>query len=556
MEIYIHFLYNKFKKFKGVIMFLENRLSRWYKELPKNIKLAFVSTFILGLICHAYMMANKWVNLDDIVQLVDKMDRTTSGRWFLMFPSAIGSEFSLPWLNGLLTILYSAIMSSFIVAMFDIKSKISTILISGIIVTFPTIGSLMPFMNTQDSYQFGAMLAGIAAYLLVKKENGYIFSTILLTLSLGIYQTYLGYAAALVLIYIMLELFKKENNYKEMLILFAKTALTFVLSLIIYLIISRGIFGHLLVDYKGLDSMGSLPLNRLHTIIFGAYKGMYDFFAGYEFNYHFVFMPYLFLIGFLLTLYLIYYIAKKSDMEKHKINFLLFILLVFPLAVNMIYVMSWQAGVMLRMVYGYTVAFMLPLLLIDYIYKNFNNNPDLVEVTSKNSEHSIKKAKEKTPAKKNLVYYAVLFLTIVSTLSVYNNIYVTNKVYFKVGVTNQNSENYANRIISRIEMVDGYTDQTKVVFLGNPDSRTHFTQKYDPRDVQPFIIANHLTRLYSFKYYPSRFLGFNNVINDYDEITEDIEHLRNVIESMPVYPAHNSIQMIDDTIYVKFKDIQ
>ena len=533
-------------------MFLENRVSRWYKNLPENIKLAFVSTFIIGLICHAYMMTNKWVNLDDIVQLVDNMERTSSGRWFLMFPSAIGSEFSLPWLNGLLTILYSAIMSSLVVAMFGIKSKINTILISGIIVTFPTIGSLMPFMNTQDSYQFGAMLAGIAAYLLVKKEKGYIISTILLTLSLGIYQTYLGYAGALILIYIMLELFRKENNYKEMLILLGKTAIAFILSLIIYLIISRGIFGHLLVDYKGLDSMGSLPLNKLHTIIFGAYKGMFDFFAGYEFNYHFVFMPYLFLIGFILTLYLIYYIAKKSNLEKRKLYFLLFILLVFPLAVNIIYVMSWQAGVMLRMVYGYTVAFMLPLLLIDYIYKNLQIDVYNSKDTQKLSDNMLI---EKNHTNKYLIYYAVLFLTVISTLSVYNNIYVTNKVYFKVGVTNQSSENYANRIVSRIEMVEGYTDKTKVVFLGNPDSRTSFTKKYDPRDVQPFIIANHLTRLYSFKYYPSRFLGFTNVIKDYDEITEDIEHLRNIIENMPVYPASNSLQMIDDTIYVKFKDI-
>lgn len=531
-------------------MFLENRVSKWYKELPKNIKIAFVSTFILGLICHAYMMTNKWVNLDDIVQLVDNMERTSSGRWFLMFPSAIGSDFSLPWLNGLLTILYSAIMSSLIVAMFDIKSKISTILISRIIITFPTIGALMPFMNTQDSYQFGAMLAGIAAYLLVKKENGYIISTILLTLSLGIYQTYLGYAGALILIYIMLELFKNKDNYKEMLILFAKTAISFVLSLIIYLIISRGIFGHLLVDYKGLDTMGSLPLNQLHIIIFNAYKGMFDFFAGYEFNYHFVFMPYLFLIGFVLTLYLIYYIAKKSAMEKRKVTFLLILIALFPLAVNIIYVMSWQAGVMLRMVYGYTVAFMLPLILIDYIYKNLNNDVQFSDIELKKSEE------KNTHKKKHLIYYAVIFLTVISSLAVYNNIYVTNKAYFKVGVTNQNSENYANRIISRIEMVDGYTEKTKVVFLGNPDSRTYFTKNYDPRDVQPFIIANHLTRLYSFKYYPSRFLGFNNVIKDYDEITEELEPLRNVIENMPLYPANNSIQMIDDTIYVKFKDIK
>lgn len=522
-------------------MFLESKATKWYKELPKNVKLAFVSTIIIGIICHAYMMTNKWVNLDDIVQLVDNMERTSSGRWFLMFPSAIGSEFSLPWLNGLLTIIYSAIMSSIIVMMFDVKSKINTVLISGILITFPTIGSLMPFMNTQDSYQFGAMLAGFAAYTLVKDKFGFIYASILLTLSLGIYQTYLGYAAGLIIIYVILELLKDKDNFKEMLNLLLKTAIAFASSIILYLIISRGIFGHLLVDYKGLDKMGSLPLNQLHTIIFGAYKGMYDFFAGYEFNYHFVFMPYLFLIGFIFLIYCLIYMIKKSKIDNKKIGLIIFLLAVFPIAINLIYIMSWEAGVMLRMVYAYTVVFIMPLLFIDYINKNFENEEIL---------------REEKQNKKGLIYYSIIVLTIISTLSVYNNIYVTNKVYFKVGVTNQNSENYANRIVTRIEMVDGYTEQTKIAFLGNPDSRTWFTEKYDPRDVHPFVIANHLTRLYSFKYYPSRFLGLNNTIKDYDEITEEISHLSDKIKSMPVYPAKESIEMIDDVIYVKFKEIE
>lgn len=105
-------------------------------------------------------------------------------------------------------------------------------------------------------------------------------------------------------------------------------------------------------------------------------------------------------------------------------------------------------------------------------------------------------------------------------------------------------------------MVDGYTTDTKVVMLGNPDSRTDFTKLIDTRDTEPFIIANHLTRLYSFKYYPERFLGLDNPISDVDEITDKLEPLRATIEEMPLYPAKDSIQMIDGTIYIKFKDIK
>lgn len=532
-------------------MNLDNKLKNWYLKLNKNVRTAFVSTIIIGLVCHIYMMTNKWVNLDDIVQIVDTMNRTTSGRWFLMFPSAIGSEFSLPWLNGFLTISYTAFISSIIVQMFDIKSKINTILISGILVTFPTLGSLMPFMNTQDAYQFGALLATLAAYFLVKKENGYIFTIILLTLSLGIYQTYLGFSAGLVLIYILIDIFKNKKSFNEIFYFCLKMVLSFILSIILYIIISRGIFGKYLVDYKGLDTMGSIPLNRLPEIIFGAYKAFFLFFIGQEFNYHWVWMPPFLALIVILTVYLIVYLTKKSKLEKKNKLLTTLIVIFFPLAINIIYVMSFEAGVMLRMAYGYTIMFIFPLILLDYIYKNYEE----MFTQSLNEEDDISVAKPK-PIKKNLVYYSSWILTIILMLNVYNNIYVTNKAYFKVGMTNEYSNAYANRIAMRIEMVDGYTRTTKIMMLGNPDSRTSFTSEIDTRDIEPFIIANHLTRLYSFKYYPKLFLGLPNTIYDEDEIPPELEPLRATIESMPIYPEEGSMKLIDDTIYIKFKDVE
>lgn len=529
-------------------MNLDIKLKNWYLKLNKNVKIAFISTIIIGLVCHIYMMTNKWVNLDDIVQIVDTMNRTTSGRWFLMFPAAIGSEFSLPWLNGLLTIIYTAFISSIIVEMFDIKSKINTIIISGILVTFPTLGSLMPFMNTQDAYQFGALLATIGAYLLVKKENGYIYTIILLTLSLGIYQTYLGFSAGIILIYILIDLFKNKKSFNAIFYLCLKTLLSFIIAIILYILISRGIFGKYLVDYKGLDTMGSLPLNRLPEVIFSAYKAFFLFFIGQEFSYHWIWMPPFLALIVLLTVYLVVYLTNKSKIETKNKALVAIIILLFPLAINIIYVMSFEAGVMLRMAYGYTVMFIFPLILLDYIYEThkemFTTTPNALKPEDINN------------SKKNLVYYSSWILTIILMLNVYNNIYVTNKVYFKVGMTNEYSNAYANRIAMRIEMVDGYTKNTKIMMLGNPDSRTSFTNEIDTRDIEPFIIANHLTRLYSFKYYPNKFLGLPNIINDEDEITEELEPLRDIIESMPLYPAEGSIRKIDDTIYIKFKDIK
>lgn len=516
-------------------MFLDIKIKNWFNRIDKNIKLAFVSTIILGIICHAFMMTNKWLNLDDIVQLVDSMERTSSGRWFLMFPSWIGSEFSLPWLNGLLTIFYSAIISSIIVKIFNINSKLNAILIGGIIVTFPSIASLMPFMNTQDSYQFGAMLSIIASYLIVKKDNGFLWAIIFLTLSLAIYQAYLGFSAGIILIYLMIEIFNNKN-FKSILYLIIKTAISFISSILLYLFVSRVIFGHLLVDYKGLSTMGSIPILKLPEIILNAYIKFFTFFLGKEFNYHFIFMPILFCISMFLIAFLIIFIVKKSDICKENKILLLLILFAFPLTINIIYVMSFEEGVMLRMAYGYTICFIFPLILIEHIENNYQN-----------AFFSINK--------NSLTNYSIWFLTITIMLSIYNNIYVSNKTYFKIWITNKTSDAYANRIVMRLEMIDGYTKNTPIVFLGNPDSRTDFTKEIDTRDLEPLVIANHLTRLYSFKYYPKRFLGLQNPIEDEAEMTDELRLYEDEIKNMPIYPAKNSIKMIDGTIYIKFKEI-
>lgn len=520
-------------------MLPENQIYNWYKNLHINIKITFFSTIIIGLICHAYMMTNKWVNLDDIVQLIDKMDRTTSGRWFLQFPSAIGSDFSLPWLNGLLTIIYSAVMSVFIVKMFNIQSKVNSILIGGILVTFPTIGSLMPFMNTQDSYQFGAMLAGIGAYLLVKKKWGFIATAILLTLSLAIYQTYLGYAAGLILVHIIVELLNDEDNLKEQIEIFVKTGIAFISAVGLYLFVSRVIFGHLLTDYKGLSSMGSVPLDKLPELVLNTYLEMFKFFSGQEFNYHFPYMPYLFLISSVLTIYLLIFSINKKRLKTNKILAILFVLLVFPIAINIMYIMSWEAGVMLRMAYPYVICFILPLVLIDFISKN---QKDIIE-------------KEKLVNIRKVAYYSAWFITITSSLALYNNIYVTNKTYFKVGITNQSSHAYGNRITTRLEMTPGYTKKDKIVFVGRPDSRTSYTKEYDTDDIKPFVITNHLTRLYSFKYYPVRFLGFPNVIHDYEKYSEVPDEDLQEVKDLGIYPASDSIKKINNVIYIKFKEL-
>lgn len=101
-----------------------NFLTEWEK-IPLNVKKAVIITIIAGLFAHFFVLTNKFINHDDLLQLVSDMDFSTSGRWFLKYPNMISSNFSMPWINRILIILYTAIMSGIIVDLFKIKSNLA-----------------------------------------------------------------------------------------------------------------------------------------------------------------------------------------------------------------------------------------------------------------------------------------------------------------------------------------------------------------------------------------------------------------------------------------------
>ena len=108
-------------------------------KISNETKLAFWSALIFGFITHMYVITNMLFSPDSIGYYVSKNDKLTSGRWFLYVPSAISSDYTLPWVIGVLSLLYIAISVVIIINIFELKTKTSKLLTSALIVTFPTI---------------------------------------------------------------------------------------------------------------------------------------------------------------------------------------------------------------------------------------------------------------------------------------------------------------------------------------------------------------------------------------------------------------------------------
>ena len=121
-------------------------------KIKKEWKIAFISTIIIGLITHMFIMVNNLPNHDGLLNIVGNQEHIELGRWFLKFACLFSSYFTIPWIIGIISILLLGLTSVVIIEIFNIKEKINIILISAILVVFPTIASGFAYIFTLDGY--------------------------------------------------------------------------------------------------------------------------------------------------------------------------------------------------------------------------------------------------------------------------------------------------------------------------------------------------------------------------------------------------------------------
>lgn len=167
------------------------------KKLKPEWKIAFFAAFILGLLIHMPMMLRDIPNHDGLDSMHFDQNMITSGRWFLTVACGISSYFTLPWLIGLISVLYLALTSVALVEFLEVKKTSVIVLISGLLVSFPSIASTFAYVFTMDGYMMALFLAVLSVLLTKKYKRGFLAGAVCLALSMGIYQAYLPFAILL-----------------------------------------------------------------------------------------------------------------------------------------------------------------------------------------------------------------------------------------------------------------------------------------------------------------------------------------------------------------------
>ena len=197
--------------------------------LKEEWMVGFITTWIVGLLAHAYRFFNFLPIWDSIYNFTGVGSTYTLGRWFLGYAGLITSMFDLPWINGAFSLFYISIVVILLTEMFEIKNKGMIVLCAAIFVSFPTVVSSFAYMYTADAYLLAFLLATLAVYLTwCVKKWGTIAGMVCLAFAMGIYQAYATVVIVLVLLYIIrqfviekldfLEAVRKDLKYLGMLV--------------------------------------------------------------------------------------------------------------------------------------------------------------------------------------------------------------------------------------------------------------------------------------------------------------------------------------------------
>ncbi len=201
------------------------------------------------------------------------------GVYGYFFIRALFGNYSLPWLNGILSILFLAISSILVIKSFAIDDEVSCIFISAIMVTFSSITSTFTFVFTVQYYCFSILLTCAAVYFIRKHTKGWIAGIVLLAFSLGIYQAYLGIAASFFLLFLIVDMLQSKCTIRQIFAEAWKYLGILVASVLLYFAcnkIALIITHNQLSEYMGINSMGHLPFNQLPKILCRIYV---EFFA-------------------------------------------------------------------------------------------------------------------------------------------------------------------------------------------------------------------------------------------------------------------------------------
>lgn len=507
----------------------EKVLKKLNSKMLPQWKTAFIAGIIVGLLAHLYKITNWLPNWDSLVFRYDSQNMLSLGRWFLPVVTALSSFYDLPFLNGVIAILFHALSAVLICKILGVERKVTAALIGGVIVSFPTVTSVMMYNYVADGYSVAFFLSTLAALCMTGDKPRYVLSAVLIALSTGIYQAYITVTIMLVLIKLIDDIIYRAVPFTALLKKSAFMLLTGVGGVVLYAVILKAllsVFSVGLLDYQGINSSASLSTIDL----WGSLYVIKETFMGCFFDISEGVNLYVVLNIFVVLITVAHYIKYivKNGVYKKFVNIFGIVVLGVMLIVGAGALAFINSGIDYHnlMLMGYVVFYLFFLVLYE-----------------RGSERSETHARIKC-----------WIIMITSLLIIANQVVISNVSYHKAQLAYEKSYGVLVRISDRIEENEEADECDKILVLGALDNSEDYSVNLTP-DITG-ITDGYIIRA------DDETVGQSvlcSALNDYCDKNykfvsgeeKDKFKEKEEVKAMGVWPSKTCVSVIDDTIVIK-----
>ncbi len=537
-----------------------------FQNLKKNIKLewkiAFFTTFIIGLLVHMPILLSDIPNHDGLDSMYFSQNMITSGRWFLAVACGFSSYFTIPWVIGILGLFFLACAAVALTELLELRDKVSIMITGGLLAVFPALASTFAYVFTLDGYMLALFLAVLSVLLTKKYRCGFVGGAICLAFSMGIYQAYLSFAV-LLSIYMILLLLMEEGALKDKFQFSVRYLYMGGLGVVLYFVILQVLLkiqGKELASYQGINSMGSAVGNSFLSNL----KNLYDDFVSFTvkgnvlFNNVFSLMGFVLLAGFTMTVIAILFIKRKWWKNMGFFAIIVLLAVGLPVATNIILIVSPEVTYHLLMRYQWVLYL---ILMVDFISRYTDTVPTRQMInTDKGSAHRNDVYEEEAAAGKSHKGKAVVWMEwgvlLAAAVLIFNYAVTDNIAYSNLQKRYEKTYAYCVRLLDRIEQTDGYYQGIPIAMIGVVGDEQFPTTDITWKVTSNMIGMNGDSLLYTgFNYqaFMKHYLGATlNFLEP--EVMSEIYYSEEYV-MLDSFPGRNSTKVVDGILYVKTENV-
>ncbi len=513
----------------GVVRVPEKVLKKLNTYILPQWKFCFFAALIVGLISHLYKIPNWLPNWDSLVFRYDSQNMIALGRWFLPVVCSFSSFYDLPFLNGIIAIIFHALSSVCICKIFNVKKKMTAFLIGAVIVSFPTVTSVMMYNYVADGYSIAFFLSTLAALYMTKEKPRYIISSGLVALSTGIYQAYITVTIMLVLFKLIDEIIYHNTSFCDVLKKSLRMILSGVLGVALYSVILKlilGVFSVELLDYQGINSSTTLSgldiFGSLYNIKETFVKRFFDLSGGI--NVHVAINS--FVLIFTLMCYLKCIVKNKIYKNPANIFALVILGVMLIIGSGVLAFLNPQLDYHNLMLMGHCVFYLFFVMLYE-------------RKTDVNEKHACIKC----------------WVVLIMALSIITNqVVISNVSYHKAQIAYEKSYGVLMRIADRIDEIPEAETCDRILVLGALDNSTQYSVNLTP-DITG-ITNGYIIRKDDETVGQSVLCSALNDYcgKDYEFVSGEEKNMMaqsERVKAMKKWPSKDCISVIDNTIIIK-----